>query len=82
MSHQSVKWGQVKRYFESRDYVIYGSGGDKIISAPKDGAAERTRQTVLIGHRFCGHAGDEVSPGYIRQIERAFGVTREQLLKG
>lgn len=80
MGQPSVKWGQVRRYFKRRNYEIYGSGGDKIIVAPKDSDAARSRQTVLIGHKCCSHAGDEVWPSYLQAIRRAFGVSARDIV--
>jgi hypothetical protein len=81
MSQPQVKWGVVKRYFESRNYEIVPRGGDKIIKAPK-GAAGVTRNTVLIGHEYSDHAGDCLAPGHLAKIKRAFGVSREDILAG
>ena len=78
MGKHTVKWGQVHRYFVKRYYNIKGSGGDKIIVAPKDGKP-RSRNTVLIGHKCCSHAGDDVWPCYLQAIRRGFGVTAEEI---
>jgi hypothetical protein len=81
MGQPRVKWGDVKRYFERRGYQIYNKGGDAFIVAPKDGTP-RSRQSVLIGHHCSNHAGAELGRGYVRAIERAFGVTLNQILEG
>jgi hypothetical protein len=77
----SVKWGQVHRYFIRRNYTIVPRGGDKYIVAPKDGdAAARSRNAVMIGHKCCSHAGDEVWPCYLQAIKRAFGITAADIV--
>lgn len=82
MSQPAVKWGEVKRYFESRGYEIISRGGDKIIKAPADNDPVRRRQTVLIGHEYSDSAGSELARGHLSAIQRAFGVTREQIRQG
>jgi hypothetical protein len=79
MGQQRAKWGQVKRYFERRGYLIYSDGGDSIIQAPKDNT-QRSRQQVRIGHRFSNHAGDELRSGHLGAIKRAFNVMRDNIL--
>jgi len=79
MSRPAVKWGDVHRYFTRRGYSIYNQGGDSIIAAPNDGRP-RSRKTVRIGHRFSNHPGDELRNAHVAAIERAFGVTRKDIL--
>lgn len=77
-----VKWGRALAYFNRHGFTIRAQGGDKIVIAPSDGDAVRSRQTVRIGHRFCSRAGDELPPGILGKIRRAFGVTADDLLDG
>jgi hypothetical protein len=81
MSQPKVTWGVALRFFSRRGYEIRASGGDKIIIAPKDRDPARRRQTVRIGHHYCGHAGDELLPAHLSAIARAFGITRRDLLE-
>lgn len=57
MSQPAVKWGQVKKYFTQRGYVIKSKGGEKFIIAPKNDDTPRTRNSVRIGHKCCSHSG-------------------------
>ena len=70
------------RYFTRKGYDIRPAGGDKIIVAPKNDDAARQRHQVRIGHKYCGHPGDELLPAYLAAIHRAFGVTRSDILSG
>lgn len=81
MGRPQIKWAMVEKYFSRRGYEIRGSGGDKIIVAPKDGKT-RSRNTVLIGHNYCSHAGDELANGHLKQLKHAFGVKWEDILNG
>ena len=81
MSLRRPKWKQVERFFLRRGFDIRSVGGDRILVAPPGWNPGRKRQTVRIGHRFT-KVGAELPWGHIRQIERAFGVTREELLEG
>lgn len=83
MSSRAVKWSDVKRFFLSRGYVIEGSGGDKIIKAPKETPKKpRTRNQVRIGHKCCNKPGDQIYECYLSSLKRAFSVTREDILGG
>jgi hypothetical protein len=82
MSRPPVKWSQLRRYCERHGYEIRGRGGDKKISAPKTQDPKRTRQQVVIGHTSCSRPGAQVLDGYLNLIERAFGITREDIHKG
>ena len=79
MSQPAVKWGQVHRCFTRRGYFIYNQGGDSIIAAQDDGRS-RSRQTVRIGHRFSHHHGSELLKAHLSALQRAFGVTRKDIL--
>jgi hypothetical protein len=80
MSQPRVKWGDIERFCKRNGYEIKGRGGDKIIVAPKGDGVPRSRNTVRIGHKSCGHKGAEVLECYISSLKRAFGITRRQLL--
>jgi len=83
MSQQAVKWSDVKRFFLRKDYVIEGCGGDKIIKAPKGTpSGDRTRNQVRIGHKCCSKPGDQLYDSYLSSLKRAFGVTRDDILRG
>jgi len=83
MSQQAIKWSDVKKFFLRRNYVIEGSGGDKIIKAPKQTPTKnRTRNQVRIGHKCCSKPGDQVYDSYLSSLKRAFGVTHGDILKG
>jgi len=82
MGQAVVKWGDVARYFSRRGFAIYADGGDKIIQAPKDADASRSRQQVRIGHLFSNHAGAELRDGHLSAIKRAFGISCDDILKG
>jgi hypothetical protein len=69
-----TKWGAVKRYYESRGYVIISDGGDKLITAPKTPDSKRTRNVVRIGHTSSRNDGTELLPCYVQALRRAFGV--------
>ena len=79
MSQPRLKCGQVLKYFLARGYTIESKGGDKLITAPKDGNPSRQRQTVRIGHKWCAKAGSELLPAYVAAIKRAFGVTAAEI---
>ena len=80
MGQPRVKWGQIERYFAKRGYEIKGSGGDKMIIAPKTDDPNRTRNVVRVGHKWCSSGGSEVLHASLQQIRRSFGVTAEQIL--
>lgn len=77
MSEPRVKWKDAKRYFTRNGYELYCNGGDIMIVAPKGSSAHRP--VVRIGHKFCNHSGDELSPGHLSLIKRHFGVTRKDI---
>ena len=80
MSEPRIKWKQVSRYFERRGYAILpAKGGDKKIVAPKGVTVKRN--IFRIGHKYCSH-GDELLPAHLAAIERAFGVTADQIRQG
>ena len=81
MSRRPVRWKIARRYFERRGYEIRSQGGDKIIIAPRERIPDHGRQTVRIGHKYCSHDGDELLPAHLSAIRRAFGVTRDELLR-
>jgi hypothetical protein len=37
---------------------------------------------VRIGHKWCARPGNELLPAYVKAIERAFGVTAEEIRGG
>jgi hypothetical protein len=80
MSGHRLEWGQVKRYFLTRGYVIYADGGDKLIYAPKDMDHRRRRQVVRIGHKFSTRDNDELLDVHVTRIKLAFGVTKQMIL--
>ncbi len=83
MSQPVIRWGQVKKYFLSRGYEITKSGGDTLISAPKNiNKSGRTRNIVRIGHKCSSKDGDDVWDSYLSLIKRAFNITRDQIIKG
>ena len=82
MSRPAVTWKQVERYCLRRGYSIYSRGGDKIIVAPPDQRARRKRHLVRIGHRCCTRGGAQVLPAYLKAIERAFGITADDIRAG
>ena len=83
MSRTSVSWRKIQRFFSRRDYIIYKKGGDTYIEAPKGAnTAIRSRNVVRIGHKCSSRSGDEVYDCYLKNIENAFGVTREDILNG
>ena len=74
MSLPAVKWGDVRRYFNSKnEYKLYFQGGDVIILRKSD------KITVRIGHKFLKHTA-ELRPAYLKKIKRNFGVTRQDIL--
>lgn len=81
MSQPRIKWGNIKRFCDQNGYVIKGSGGDKIIIAPKGSipTGPQSRHTVTIGHKCCANKGSEVYEAYVSALKRAFGITRKQL---
>ena len=81
MSQDRPKWKEYERYFLRHGFSVYSKGGDKIIVAPPDQSARRTRQVVVVGHRFA-RPGQELPHGHVRQIERAFGVSPEDVRGG
>lgn len=78
MSQPTVKWGQVERYFLRHGYVITTKGGDKFITAPKDGKP-RSRQSIRVGHTSSNRPGSEVLPVYLSKFKNIFGVTIEMI---
>ena len=82
MGQPRVKWGQIERYFSRRGYEIKGSGGDKMIIAPKTDDPNRKRNVVRVGHKWCGSPGTEVIPAVLQQIRRSFGVSVQDILAG
>lgn len=81
MSLPAVKWGDVKRYFNSKpEYQICMQGGDAIIAKKPSSGGVGSGKTVLIGHNYCLKHTQELSPAYLKKIERTFGVTREDIL--
>jgi hypothetical protein len=80
MSQPAVKWSKVERYFLRRGYVIKSQGGDKIIQAPKDGDAGRSRQQIRIGHTSCSKSGSQVLPCYLAKFKNVFNVKIEDIL--
>lgn len=80
MSRARPKWRQVSRYLKRNNYVVVGDGGDKIVIAPAQGGAARTRNTVRIGHKCCSKPGNEVWPCYTNALNRAFGISLDDLL--
>ena len=81
MSRPAIKWGKLKRYVLKHGYQIRPSGGDKIIIAPNSEKL-RSRNHVRIGHKSSNGPGSEVLPCYLNSIERAFGITRHDILNG
>jgi len=79
MSRRRPKWKEAQRYFRRHGFEIHSDGGDKVVVAPPDPARRLKRQTVRIGHRFA-RPGVELPWGHIRQIERPFAVTVEDIL--
>ena len=79
MGQTRLKWGQVRRYFEARDYDIRPRGGERIIVAPADGNPNRQRQSVVIGHTSCANDHAEVLKCYESALKRAFGVTSKEI---
>ena len=80
MSQPPIKWCQLERYCSRHGYVITGRGGEKKISAPKNSLIKGSRNQVVIGHQCCSHPGDTVLRCYLRAIERAFGITAQDIL--
>ena len=80
MSQRSVKWGQAVRYFNRHGYTIDSRGGDKIVVAPKDGDAERSRQSIRVGHTSCNKAGSQILPCYLSKFKNVFGVSIDDIL--
>jgi len=80
MSRPGVKWKDVKRCFRRLRFTIYSKGGDKFIQAPEGWHRGNGRRTVRIGHKCCARDGDEVTRGYLKLLERSFGVTRDEML--
>lgn len=78
MGQHRLKWGQVKKYFESLGYSVYSDGGDKIISAPSDGK-DRSRQTIRIGHTSSKNSGTEVLKCYESKIRHAFNIDPKKI---
>ena len=83
MSQPRLKWGEVERYFLRRGYTIRTGGtGEKQVVAPRGPDPKRTRPVVRIGHKWCARPGNELLPAYVKAIERAFGVTAEEIRGG
>jgi hypothetical protein len=80
MSQQTVKWGQVYRYFKRRNYEIRNKKGDTLIFTPKTDKSKRGRPVVRIGHNYCNHHGDELLDAHLTAIKRKFSVTRDDIL--
>jgi hypothetical protein len=81
MSLPAVKWGDVKRYFNSKpEYQIHFQGGDAIITKKSDAGGIGSGKIVLIGHNYCQKHTKELSPAYLKKIERTYGITREDIL--
>ena len=80
MSQGQVKWGQLRRYRTQHGYILQGRGGETKISAPPQSHLPGTRNQVVIGHRCSNHAGVVVYDCYLKALQRAFGITREDIL--
>ena len=81
MNKKQVKWKHLRRFLEKNGYIIHKAGGDTIISAPKDGNnSKRSRAVVTIGHKCSTKDSDIVWDSYLKAIERAFSITREDIL--
>lgn len=73
MAGTGVKWKHLERFcHRTPGYTIRPQGGDKLIVGPNGGV-------VVIGHHFCGHAGDELRPGHLSALRRRFGITAEDI---
>ena len=80
MSTRRPKWKDYERYFYRNGYSVRKDGGDRVIVAPTNLNPPPNRPTVRIGHRFV-KPGTELPSGHVRQIERAFGVTPDDVLR-
>ena len=78
MSQPAVKWGQAERYFLRYQYTIVTRGGDKFVSAPRDGS--RMRRTVRVGHTSCNHFGSQILPVYLSKFKNVFGISIDDIL--
>jgi hypothetical protein len=79
MSQPTVKWAQAERYFLRHGYAITTKGGDKFITAPKDGQP-RSRQTIRIGHTSSNRPGSQLLPVYLSKFKNIFGVSIDDIL--
>jgi len=79
MPRRIVKWRVLQRHLEREGYEIRGSGGDKLIIAPKSSPALRSRNVVRIGHKCCSKPGDQVWPAYLKALERAFSINIDDI---
>lgn len=79
MSRSAIKWGQLERYLQRHGYQIKGSGGEKIVVAPKDGK-QRSRNTICIGHTSCSSQGSQVLACYISKLKNVFNISIEDIL--
>lgn len=78
MSRKAIKWGQLQRFLRKRGFEVTGSGGEKMIRAPKSKEL-KSRSVVCLGHKSCSKPGNQVYDCYINQICNAFGVTRKEI---
>jgi len=82
MTRPTITWAQVRRYFTRRGYLIKSRGGDKIIQAPREQTSSGKRNQVVIGHKCCNQHNAVVYSSYLSALHRAFGVTRNDILRG
>ena len=79
MSGPAITWGQLKRYFIKRGYLIITHDDDAIIIAPPNDKP-RSRNGVRINQRYSSRDNTVIPPVYLRNIENAFGITRDEIL--
>ena len=81
MSQPALTWGEVERYCRRHGYEIKPSGEDKLIYPPKS-PQSGLRPIVRVGHKYCGHAGNQLLPCYISAFKRKFGLTIQDIKNG
>lgn len=75
----TIKWGKLRDYLKKKGFTIHTVGSSHIIVSSKTSAG--LRQAVVISDKCSRTANSEVIRPYLKQIERVFGVTTDDLLK-